>query len=406
MLIENLNKYEKTAIILLLIYITISLLQRLPVINAQIIYFFNRTVFPLFWAIFIWIFFFKIPKIHPTIKVYQKESIYFEAAICGVVIIVSKVLLGSILGQLGASPYDLSLNGIFTNLFFVLPALTSREIIRSYALNVFCKKYNSKTFILIVLLTSLLSLNLTNFMIDSDLESVAIFISKEAGPVLAMSFMLSYLGLYGGALAPIICVWVQELFYWASPILSEFNWLGEGAIGIIIPAFCIVLIEGKYGLKKKGFRDYESQKKKALGWMVTGLFSVGLLWFVFGVFPFMPSVIATGSMEPLIDPGDMIIINRIQTEEQIKGLKVGDIVQFARGEILITHRIIEVLDDGIGNLTFRTKGDNNSDSDSQPVHPNDIKGILIKVIPKVGCPALLVKQKGDIYREYKDQIEF
>ena len=97
-------------------------------------------------------------------------------------------------------------------------------------------------------------------------------------------------------------------------------------------------------------------------------------------------------MQPLIYPGDVILLRQMQTEEQLRSLSAGDVIQFQRDQIRITHRITEILDDGIGNLTFRTKGDNNSAEDSRLVLPNEIKGTLITVVPKVGYPALLIKK--------------
>ena len=45
---------------------------------------------------------------------------------------------------------------------------------------------------------------------------------------------------------------------------------------------------------------------------------------------------------------------------------------------------------------FYTKGDNNSAVDFEPVHPEQVKGKIIKVIPKVGWPTLLIKTNKNI----------
>lgn len=113
----------------------------------------------------------------------------------------------------------------------------------------------------------------------------------------------------------------------------------------------------------------------------------------------MPSVVATGSMEPLIHPGDVILLHQIRSEEQIRGLEIGDIIQFKREGVLITHRIIEIEEDELKNLSFHTKGDNNSVEDSQIVHPNDIRGFFLGTIPKIGYPALILKDNSHIQAE-------
>jgi signal peptidase len=95
----------------------------------------------------------------------------------------------------------------------------------------------------------------------------------------------------------------------------------------------------------------------------------------------------------------VILLHQVRSEEQIRSLEVGDIIQFKRDGVLITHRIIEIEEDELKNLSFHTKGDNNSVKDSQVVHPNDIKGIYFGVIPKIGYPTLILKGTSQIQIE-------
>jgi len=75
--------------------------------------------------------------------------------------------------------------------------------------------------------------------------------------------------------------------------------------------------------------------------------------------------------------GDLIIVRSLSVDE-IKNLKVGDIIVFrdmvGGMRALNTHRIIEVLDDG-GYLRFITKGDNNPVSDPIAREPQDIVAV-------------------------------
>ena len=68
-----------------------------------------------------------------------------------------------------------------------------------------------------------------------------------------------------------------------------------------------------------------------------------MAWFWIGVFPVRPLVILTGSMEPKIMPGDVVLIEKMQKEEDIQKLSEGDIINFDRDDkINITHRIKKV----------------------------------------------------------------
>jgi len=130
--------------------------------------------------------------------------------------------------------------------------------------------------------------------------------------------------------------------------------------------------------------------------MITSIVSIGIIWFSVGVFPIYPSVIATGSMEPMIKPGDVILIKK--TDD----VKLNDVVQFKRDDILIAHRIIDIVEDDKGK-SYRTKGDNNSAPDFELVKGEQIKGKVVKVVPKIGWPTLLVKSKKDVPLE---KVEF
>jgi signal peptidase I len=128
-----------------------------------------------------------------------------------------------------------------------------------------------------------------------------------------------------------------------------------------------------------------------------------IIWFAVGVFPIYPSVIATGSMKPMIKPGDIILVKKIVDMDGINSLKEGDVIQFQRDSMLISHRIIEVVNDEKEGIQFITKGDNNSGEDTDFVRPEDIKGTIEQVVPKIGWVTLLIKSDKDVDL---DKIEF
>lgn len=187
-------------------------------------------------------------------------------------------------------------------------------------------------------------------------------------------------------------------FYWLSPVLPDLKWIVSALVSILCPAYFLMYIQNLY-MKKSSKKREEHGKGNPITWIITSLISIGLIWFVVGVFPVYPSVVATGSMQPMINPGDVILVNQAVDREK---LKVGDVIQFSKDQILISHRIIEVMD-GEEGKEYCTKGDNNSGADSENVTPQQIKGVVTEVIPKVGWPTLIIKNEKNI--DLKD-IEF
>lgn len=93
-------------------------------------------------------------------------------------------------------------------------------------------------------------------------------------------------------------------------------------------------------------------------------------------------VIATPSMTPTIKVDDAILVRRVD----YKDLKKGDIITFKSSDprlngMIITHRINEIVKDGNDNVTFITKGDNNTVVDDATVLPQNIYGKVVTIVP-------------------------
>ena len=96
---------------------------------------------------------------------------------------------------------------------------------------------------------------------------------------------------------------------------------------------------------------------------------------------FRQYVVATGSMEPEYNIGDVIII-REKPEEKIK---IGDIINYTseNGIDTITHRVVDIIEKD-GQNYYKTKGDNNNSEDSELVDYSQVKGTLVFKISKLG----------------------
>lgn len=90
--------------------------------------------------------------------------------------------------------------------------------------------------------------------------------------------------------------------------------------------------------------------------------------------------ILSGSMEPKIHPGDLIVTSKTSFDN----IKVGDIITFqpkSNDPTLITHRVIAKQMGGVERLT--TQGDANGAADT-PIKPEQIMGKYEYTVPKAG----------------------
>jgi signal peptidase I len=100
-----------------------------------------------------------------------------------------------------------------------------------------------------------------------------------------------------------------------------------------------------------------------------------------------PHTVLTGSMEPAISPGDVVIDERISPT----AVAVGDVVTFRDPEDqsrLITHRVRSIRRDG-AHLWFITQGDANNTTERWRVAADGELGRVAYSVPWVGHVAVL-----------------
>ncbi len=101
---------------------------------------------------------------------------------------------------------------------------------------------------------------------------------------------------------------------------------------------------------------------------------------------YKPFIVLSGSMEPVILAGDMVLTREVKPED----IKVGDIISFsAEDQIVVTHRVVDI--DRSEGLTFITKGDANVGTDAVGVKPEQLEGRYIWRAANMGRFALFIQ---------------
>jgi len=108
--------------------------------------------------------------------------------------------------------------------------------------------------------------------------------------------------------------------------------------------------------------------------------------------------VASGSMEPVLYKGDLILIEGVQSDGDIHAdtkdaEQPGDIIVFHRyhgsNNELIVHRAVEKIRNADGTYSFKTWGDNNDYADGGSVKESDIVGRYLGIkVPWLGNIAL------------------
>jgi signal peptidase len=85
-----------------------------------------------------------------------------------------------------------------------------------------------------------------------------------------------------------------------------------------------------------------------------------------GVLPYQAFVVQTGSMEPMVPPASLVVVENGVYD-------IGQVITFHKGTELVTHRLITVNADG----TLTTKGDANSSADPSTINRSDVIGGVV-----------------------------
>lgn len=108
------------------------------------------------------------------------------------------------------------------------------------------------------------------------------------------------------------------------------------------------------------------------------------------------NVVVSGSMEPVLYRGDIVIID---TNPNYDNIQVGDIIVYKATWFNqpVIHRVIKKGLDQNGKPALITKGDNNPAADPYPVYPHQIISKVVSingspmVIPKIGYITLWIR---------------
>ncbi len=138
--------------------------------------------------------------------------------------------------------------------------------------------------------------------------------------------------------------------------------------------------ENKFWVEIK--RRFAKTDKKKVGWFLLYaaviLFALMVFASRYGLFGIWLYSVRSGSMEPAIHRGSLVVVRRTDS------IKQGDVITFYTGfrKNTITHRVLEIVNRG--QLYYRTKGDANNAPDSVLVPKEMVVGKVIYSLPYLG----------------------
>ncbi|MEN6462467.1 MAG: signal peptidase I [Syntrophomonas sp.] len=341
---------------------------------------------------FVWLLFIIIIGLLPGARLAGKmrhgKLLRWLALMSVLVAVLCTMLLGGI-GGFGKSPYDRSNIGIVINIISLGISVIAIEMARAWLMNRHFLQRPLVGIPLIAFLFTLFSLPLNQIPTLKDGMAIVKFLGTNFLPEFGQGCLATYLAFLGGPVPAIIYRGGLMAFERISPVLPSANWGSQTLLDTLAPVLGLILVWQIYREEASKTRAYRGEDD-SMEWVMTSLAAIIIIWFSLGVFSYSPRVILSGSMQPGIQIGDIVIIHKIDGRDA----QLGDIIMFPYGNMKVTHRVIKIQEKN-GKKYFTTKGDANPDPERDPVSEKNVKGKVVMVVPKLGKLTLWMRGGGN-----------
>ena len=174
------------------------------------------------------------------------------------------------------------------------------------------------------------------------------------------------------------------------PVIPDFHSFIIGLIFILALLFLWIQLKKYNSDHKKWISKIRSTKDHDLIFIPIILMLIMIFLLTTGTLDYQLYAIASNSMKPEFQRGDIVFFERIK-DENVKKIKVGDIVVYKTEERMIVHRVVEKRYENGKNI-FITKGDYNDQVDEKSVMESDIVGVVKTHISYLGYPTVWVNE--------------
>lgn len=317
---------------------------------------------------------------------YTKDVI-FEIMIFLVIFFVLFYLSGLVIGF--AQTNYLNWYGLKTFVFPLLFSIILREILRYMML----KKSEGSSLLLVTTIIMFVFLDITDAIYYNEFNTgynSFIFFALSLLPAISNNVVCTLISKRCGYKPVIVYMLVIKLYSYLLPLVPNPNEYILSIINFMLPIFLYYKVQGYFEKRedKEIERNYKKGKISAL--ILPAVLAVIVIYFTSGYFKYQAVAIASGSMSPKIEKGDIVVIEKLEANETDK-LKVGDVIAFEHRGVVVVHRLIDIKKIK-GESYFYTKGDANDNEDNYSISRDEIVGKIELRIPFVGLPTVWLNE--------------
>ncbi len=223
----------------------------------------------------------------------------------------------------------------------------------------------------------------------SDKYNIFVFFAIYFLPALSNNLLATYLCKKTGYKPAIFFMSVITLYPLVLPIFPNPNKYITSIVNFLFPLYLLHKHYDYFRKEKDDSLERDYKKRNIPLLLFCFIVTVILVFFTSGYFSYHAVAVASDSMHPAIDKGDVVIVKKIK--ENYGTIEVGDVIAFSYGNVIVVHRVVNIVRDR-GEYFFYTKGDNNKENDNFVIKEGMIEGVVNTRIPFVGFPTVWLNE--------------
>lgn len=345
---------------------------------------FTYIINPIIWLIIMLVSILLIGKEDAKFKGNKDKT---QIVLIGTLIFIILFFASGLIFTFAKSSYSRTAIGILKNLFAFVGLIVFKEITRSKLVtNTGKVSFNLAIICILFIACDIQIYNLTSYLSSSEMFFKYFF--SQIFPIISVNIVCTYLATVSNSLSSILYRGIIMTAKIIAPILPNLDWFMQGMMEGLFPVI-IYAMTNYYNVKRTQKLSKKSVKKnKPYKLIILVIIFVLFGFFVGGFFSYRPVAVMSGSMQPLFYRGDVVLVKKIN-EENVKNLKIYDIIEYKLDSRVVLHRIIKIEEEN-GELYFTTKGDNNELEDTKRVTKDQVIGTIEGTIKYIGYPSVLL----------------
>lgn len=317
---------------------------------------------------------------------YVKDTI-FDMLITLLIAFLAYYVLGIFIGFVRVDSYY-NVYGITTYVLPLILTITLKEVLRYMIIT---KSEGSKMLLVTTcILFAIVDIStMMSYAAFDNNYNTFLFIALTVLPAISTNIVATYVCKKLGFKPNMVWLLIINMYQYLLPIVPD---TGDYILSIIRFIFPIIIgyrvfIFFEKEADKQVDRDYNKINKLSLG--IVTVIIITLVYFTSGYFHYHAVSIASGSMHPNINKGDVVVIEKI--DKDFKQLKKGMVLAYRHDGVTVVHRLINIVHED-NKYYFYTKGDANSDPDSIVITEKMVVGKVNLKIPFIGWPTVWVNE--------------